>query len=176
MDTSKKNLLLVSIIVIVFSLVSFLIYGILSKSSKNEEMVKRLEGLPSLRFSHLNGVSFSNKDLITSTNTILINFNTTCDLCKHEAESVIKNLNQFKEAQILFISPESVPVIKKFAADNKLLNQPKVQVLHDPSDSFTHQLGATAYPYILIYGKDDKLIKRHKGQLNAPAILKLLKT
>lgn len=159
----------------IVAIISYLGYSIVSKTTEKRETQKRISELSAFSFEDLNGNEFSNQNLKLNTNTILINFNSTCDLCQHEAQSIVEHVELFNDSQVLFISPESVELIKQFEKDYKLINQNNINLLHDPTNLFTRKLGATAYPYLLIYDKNQNLIKRHKGQLNAPAIAKIIK-
>jgi hypothetical protein len=49
-----------------------------------------------------------------------------------------------------------------------------VTFLYDNFDTFSSRFDANSIPYILIYNKKQKLIKKHKGQLNANGILRAL--
>ncbi len=76
--------------------------------------------------------------------------------------------------QFIFVSTEPIEIIKQFAEQYNLNNQPNITFLYDNLDTFSSRFDANSIPYILIYNKNQKLIKKHKGQLNAKGILRAL--
>ncbi len=71
-------------------------------------------------------------------------------------------------------STEDIETIKAFAETYNLLTQQNITFLHDSTYTFSNRFDANSIPYILIYNKSQELVKKHKGQLNPDAILKLI--
>lgn len=166
----KKNI----VIVIVVSLLSYLSYNIITKVKEKNKIAKRIQTIPQFELKTLNNVSFSNTDLKQNTSTIFIYFNSDCDFCHHEAKSISQNLDKFKNVQFVFVSFEETKNIKKFAELYKLDNQENIIFLEDKKSVFSIQFNANSIPYILIYNQKNELVKKHKGQLNANGILRVL--
>lgn len=170
---SKKNLLLVILIGVV-GLLSYLSYKVISKTIEKNTITEQLKLIPEFEFTTLGNKKLSNSNLKTDITTIFIYFNSECDFCQHEAKSISENLDNFKNVQFLFVSTEPIEIIKQFAETYNLNNQPIITFLHDNTDTFANRFDATSIPYLLIYDKNQQLIKKHKGQLNAKGILRLL--
>tara|TARA_R110002050_G_scaffold300061_1_gene467542 strand:+ start:2076 stop:2603 length:528 start_codon:yes stop_codon:yes gene_type:complete len=170
----KKMKVGVIFIVSVLGLLSYLGYKIITKVSEKNKIEKQLQTIPKFELKTLDNVLFSNADLKQNTSTIFIYFNSDCDFCHHEAESISQNLNKFKDVQFIFVSFEETEAIKKFAELYKLDNQEKIVFLEDKKGDFSIQFNANSIPYILIYNQKNQLIKKHKGQLNANGILRAL--
>ena len=166
----KKNI----VIVIIVSLLSYLGYNIITKVKEKNKITKQLQTLPKFKLKTLENVSFSNSDLKQNTSTIFIYFNSDCDFCHHEAKSISQNLKKFKNVQFVFVSFEETEAIKKFSELQKLNNQQNIIFLEDKKGEFSTQFDANSIPYILIYNQNNELIKKHKGQLNANGILRVL--
>ena len=162
------------IIIIIVSLLSYFGYNIITKAKEKNEIAKKIQNIPKFELQTLSNISFSNTDLKQNTYSIFIYFNSDCDFCHHEAESISQNLNKFKKVQFIFISFEETEAIKKFAELYKLDNQENIVFLEDKRGNFSTQFNANSIPYILIYNKNKELIKKHKGQLNANGILRVL--
>lgn len=164
--------------VVVFSGVSLLFYlgyKVISKAKEKNAIAKQLQTIPTFSFQTLELKPFTNSNLKPNIPTIFIYFNSECDYCQYEAESISNNLNKFKNVQFIFVSTENIETIKQFSEKNKLNNQTNITFLQDTDYLFSNQFGASSIPYILIYSKKQKLIKKHKGQLKAEAIVKLIK-
>ncbi|QMU64189.1 MAG: redoxin domain-containing protein [Flavobacteriaceae bacterium] len=170
----NKRKILFAVILVVVSLLSYLGYNIVTKSKEKNEIAKQLQTIPNFDFKTLDSISFTKKNLKTNITTIFIYFNSECDFCHHEAQSISKNINKFKNVQFVFVSNEPIDTIKQFSEEYKLNNQPNITFLYDNAFHFTNQFNAQSIPYILIYNKNNELIKKHNGQLNANGILRVL--
>jgi len=168
-----KNVLKITLIASILSLVSFLGYKVTSGIQKKKEAADRLQMIPSFSFQTIDGKPFSKDNLKPNTPTVFIYFHSECDFCQHEAQSISENLEQFKNIQLVFISAEPIESIEAFSREYNLNNQTNTTFLHDSTDRFSSQFDATSIPYLLIYDKNQKLIKKHKGQYKAESILKL---
>lgn len=170
----KKKKTGIIVIISIVSLLYYLGYNIITKAKQQNKITKQLQTIPKFELKKLNNVSFSNSDLKQNTSTIFIYFNSDCDFCHNEAKSISQNLNKFKDVQFIFVSFEETEVIKKFAELHKLNNQENIIFLEDKKGDFSIKFNASSIPYILIYNQNNKLIKKHKGQLNTNGILRAL--
>lgn len=74
----------------------------------------------------------------------------------------------------MFVSTEPINAIKQFSKQYSLHNKQNITFLYDNLDIFSSRFDANSIPYVLIYNQNQKLIKKHKGQLNAKGILRVL--
>ncbi|WP_282069240.1 peroxiredoxin family protein [Olleya namhaensis] len=170
----KKNILIIILIAII-SLLSYLGYNIITKAKQKSDIVKQIQTIPEFALQTLDSIPFTNANLKPNLNTVFIYFNSECDFCQHEAKSISDNLNKFKTTQFVFVSTENVITIKQFSEKYKLTNKTNITFLYDNSSHFATQFNAQSIPYILIYNKNNQLIKKQNGQLNANGILRALK-
>lgn len=170
----RKKSILIIIAITLTGLISYLVHNIIIKSKKKNKIARQIHTIPKFEFLTLDNKPFLNINLKKSQNTIFVYFNSECDYCQHEAESISQNLNKFNNVQFVFISTENIEIIKKFSEKYNLNNQLNITFLHDSNFNFTRQFNANSIPFILIYNKNKELIKKHKGQLNANGILRAL--
>lgn len=170
----KRKLLKISLSIIVFTSLTFLIQKVVSKTLHKREISQKLEVLPAFKLTKTDETAFTNEHLKSGVATIFIYFNSTCDYCQHEARSISQNISDFKNAQLIFISTEPIAVIKKFAKSYQLANVDNVLFLHDKDWIFATEFGANTIPFLLIYDEDKKLLAKHRGQIKAENVLKLL--
>lgn len=170
----QKKKIGVIIIIVILSLLSYVGHNITTKTKQKNKIAKQLQTIPKFKLKTLDNISFSNADLKQNTSTIFIYFNSDCDFCHHEAESISQHLNSFNNVQFIFVSFEQTEAIKKFAELYKLNNQENIIFLEDKKEEFSTIFNASSIPYILIYNQNNKLIKKHNGQLNANGILRVL--
>lgn len=170
---NRKTILFI-VIIGVLGLLCYLVYGVILKAKEKNKIAKQLELIPEFEILTLQQQSFTKDNLKPNTNTIFIYFNSECEFCQHEAQSIASNLDKFKNVQFIFVSTESNTTIQQFSEQYNLNNQQNITFLYDSLDTFSSQFNASSIPYILIYDKNQKRIKKHKGQLNARGILRAL--
>ncbi|MEW4924281.1 redoxin domain-containing protein [Algibacter sp. 2305UL17-15] len=165
----------ISVLILVLGLTSYLVYGVITKMKYKSDVENTLQTIPNFNFKTLENENFSNADLPSDTPTVFIYFNTECDYCQHEAQSINASLDEFKDVQLLFVSTEEAKIIETFAKKYNLLNTQNIIFLNDTTHSFSRRFDATSIPYVLIYNSKQELIKKHKGQLKAETIINLIK-
>jgi len=170
----RKKSILIIIIFCVVSILSYLSFSVILKAKEKNQVAKQLEMIPEFEFLSLEKQLFTKTSLKPDVNTIFMYFNSECDFCQHEAQSIYDNLDSFKNVQFIFVSTEPISTIQQFSEQYNLDNQRSITFLNDSLDTFSSQFDATSIPYTLIYDQNEKLIKKHKGQLNAKGILRAL--
>jgi peroxiredoxin len=149
-------------------------YMFVHKLREKQQVAVELKSVPTFNFTKVTGQNFSNKQLIPTSNTVFIYFNSTCASCQYEAQGILENISSFKDTQFLFVSTEPIDIIKEFSCEYNLQNINQIIFLHDSLNIFSNRFDATSIPYLLIYNKKGKLLKKHKGQLNVSEILNVL--
>jgi len=170
----RKKILLFVVAISVLGLLSYLGYNVITKAKEKNQIAKQLEVIPEFKFLTLEQQPFTKVNLKSNTKTTFIYFNSECDFCQHEAQSISDNLDSFKNVQFIFVSTEPIETIKQFSEQYNLNNQQNITFLYDNLDTFSSQFDANSIPYLLIYNQKQKLIKKHNGQLNAKGILRAL--
>lgn len=170
----RKKTILIIVVIGILGLLSYLGYNIISKTKEKIQIAKQLEIIPEFEFLTLEQKSFTKTNLKPKTNSIFIYFNSECDFCQHETQSISDNLDSFKNVQFIFVSTEPIEIIKQFAEQYNLNNKQNIIFLYDNLYTFSNLFDTNSIPYLLVYDKNQKLIKKHKGQLNANGILRAL--
>jgi len=168
-----KNFKLI-IPILVLALLGYLVFSVVTKIQFKNAIEKKLETIPNFSFITLDKKVFTNSDLKLNTPTVFIYFNSDCDFCQYEAQSISEHSTYFKNVQLLFVSTEDILTIKNFAISYDLLNQSNISFLQDNTDTFSNRFDANSIPFLLVYNKDQVLVKKYKGQLKPTAIMKLL--
>lgn len=170
----RKKTILFIVMISLFGLLSYLGFNVISKAKEKNKIAKQLEIIPEFEFLTLEQKPFTKANLKPNTNSIFIYFNSECDYCQHEAQSISSNLDSFKKVQFIFVSIEPIETIKQFAEQYNLNKKQNITFLYDSLSTFSSRFDANSIPYLLIYNQKQKLIKKHKGQLNANGILRVL--
>lgn len=171
----SKKIILIFVLLAISSLLLFLGYNIVTKTKKIKEIVTNTQTLPDFELLTLDNKKFTQSDVDENQPIVFVYFNSECDYCEYEAESIYNNLDALQKIQFLFVSTEPLEIIREFSKIHKLNNQPKITFLHDSTDILYHRFGASSFPYLLIYDGSQNLVLRHKGLLNVESILESLK-
>ncbi|MFJ1323280.1 peroxiredoxin family protein [Capnocytophaga canis] len=171
---NKKSIIKRTILLLVLCFLGFMGYKMYKKMSHKKQVAQQIAMLPAFSFTDLEGNTFTNSNLKKNLATIFVYFNSECDYCLHEAQSIRENLLQFDGVQFVFVSIEPIENIKKFAQEQQLLDVENVIFLQDKVHNFAKDFDANNIPYSLIYNKQGTLLARHKGQIKAETILRVL--
>ena len=170
----QKKTFLFIIIVGIVSLLTYLGYGFIIKTKEKNAIGQQIRTIPEFEILALNKKPFSDLNLKSNLNTVFIYFNSECDLCQYEAKNIKQYISDFNKTQIVFVSSEPIDYIVKFSQEYNFNEHSNVIFLHDTDGDFSKLFNIKSIPYLFIYDKDQKLIKKHKGQLNANSIIKAL--
>ena len=152
----------------------FLIFQITSIINHKKEVAENIKTIPKFNFQNINGGRFANENLIKNTPTLFVYFNSECEFCNEEAETIKENIEKFKNFQLIFISIEKPELIKSFAVKHKLNLYDKINFLSDSQVSFAPSFDVKSLPCLVLYDKDQNLIEKIKGQIKPEILIKKL--
>jgi len=170
-----KKYLKLFIAIVLISIIGYLGYSIATKLQHKKEVTARIKIIPAFSFKTLTGAVFTDKDLDKTNPKLFVYFNSECEFCQAEATSIHKKLDNLKNTQLLFISYEETDKIKAFAQQYELLNVKNIVFLEDKNMAFAPLFDAKGIPFMLLYGKDNKLIQKFRGVTKVEKIIALLK-
>lgn len=165
------------IILLVFfiGMISFLGYQIIFKINYKKDVAQNIKAIPKFSFQNIKGDNtFTNENLKKETPTIFIYFNTECEYCNTEAQTIKENITKFKDIELIFVSFEKPLLIKKFAKQHQLNNSDNVCFLYDSKITFAPTFDVNSIPCIILYDKNHQLIEKIKGQTKPEVLIKKL--
>ncbi len=130
---------------------------------------------PPVRLLQTDSVSFYTKeDLPKKKPVMLVLFNPQCQHCQHEAEELTKNIDQFKDVQIVMATTMLFDSMMTFREKYKLADHPNIVVAQDthfflPSFFMIHNL-----PFHAFYNKKKELISVFEGSMTIEKMVKEL--
>jgi peroxiredoxin len=166
-----KKILKTTIPILFLFVLGYVGYKIASKINHKKEVAENIKTIPVFSYETIDGLHYTNENLVLSKATIFVYYNSECDFCNHEAEMIQQNIDKFKNAQILFVSFEDKQKIKKFATQHKLLNYDNVHFLCDSKGTFAATFDVKSLPCLVLYDKNRQLIEKIKGQVKIETIL-----
>ncbi|WP_299113087.1 peroxiredoxin [uncultured Winogradskyella sp.] len=170
---NKKTLKIVVVITILL-VISFLGYQVATKAKEKNAIANSIINVPEFSFKTLDSIVFTSSSLYPNLPIVFLYFNSECEYCQYEAQSISENIDEFKDIQLVFVSTESIEKIIAFSKQYNLIDKENIIFLNDTKDEFSKIFNASSIPFTLIYDKKQQLIKTHKGQLNAVGILRII--
>lgn len=170
----KKTLSVLLLFMLLGSL-SFLAYNVLSKINHKKIVEMQIKKIPDFAYYSIAGELFTNKNLKENTPLVFLYFNTECEHCKNEITEIQKNIQKFKNLQLVLISLEQPKKILDFANNYRLNQYENINFLSDSKATFAAKFDIVSVPTVVLYGKDKQLIEKIKGEVNIEKILKKIK-
>lgn len=150
-----------------FSFISFV-----SLSKAQEPAYRRFPTIPPIKLLLTDSSTvFTNKDLKKNKPVFLIIFSPDCDHCKKETEELIKEIDNFKNIQIIMASFMPVDKIKPFYKEYNLQRFKNITVGYDMQHMLPTYYRISYTPFLAFYDKDGKLIDGFQGNLPVSKVL-----
>lgn len=170
-----KRIIYLFIIIIVFLSTIFLAKKTIDKIQKKKYYYERIKEMPSFEFYSDNKL-FTNKNLKDEYSTVFVFFDSECEYCVSQLNSIIDNIAYFNNCQILLISLDPLEYSNNISIKNKsILHEYNVFILEDRKMLLSEVFYIDLIPTTLIYNKNRKLLKKFNGQTLAEKIIKELK-
>jgi len=171
-----KKYLSTAVLIIFIS--SLLILGCVLKFKINHknEVFQKTKIVPKFSCPDINGSVFSNQNLKKNSAFVFIYFNTDCEFCIEEAETIKRNIKQLRTVQLIFVSSEKPEIMKKFAQEYQLDKEINIKFLCDAKNTLTNIFDVKLLPSIVLYDKKQKLIGKITGKAKIERILRALES
>lgn len=168
----KKKLIIV-IGLLAFSIGIFLIYNIIKKYNHNKMVASQKKILPGFQLYTQEEKPFSTKELQEHKPICIFYYNAECEHCQYEATQISKNINAFKNTQVLMVST-NVPKETAVFAKTYHLDAAGFIWLYDKEYNFYKWFGRAITPSVYIYNAQRRLIKEYTGEVKVEAVTKYL--
>ncbi|MEO6931924.1 MAG: redoxin domain-containing protein [Chitinophagaceae bacterium] len=151
----KFSLFVISILLVTGSLAS--------AQGPQEAGYLRFPTVPPFTVVTLDSTNFTKDQLKRNTPTLIMYFNPECEHCKHQADSIVANMEQFKKVQILMASYAQPEEISTFYNDHNLKLYPNIHVGRDTKYFFQPFYKILNLPFLALYDKKGKLLTTFEG-------------
>ncbi len=169
----KKIILYVFVLGLMASAV-WLIFSVQQKKEATTAAEVRAESIPAIRLNSLSADTFSLPQLSSGIATVLIYFNSTCEICQMELKSIGERITEFDDAQILLVSSQEKAELEEFSNFHALKNSPNVHWLIDEEMDVAAHYGVRSVPAIFCYDAKGKLQGKFQGPVKVDLILEKL--
>jgi len=133
--------------------------------------IAQINNMPSFQFEKINGISLSDRDLISFSERIVINFfSPTCEHCQYMAALYFKNKEELKNVTIIMITIADSNSVARFTRDYQLNRMTNIILLRDTKFQFYKIFGTASVPSFFIY-ENQKLVKKIIGETKIETLL-----
>lgn len=142
-----------------------------SQPDTNQPPYKKFPVFPPVKLVLADSIVFSKGDLPKKKPVMMIVFSPACDHCQKETEDLVKNIDLFKNVQIIMATMMPYDSMMRFREKYKLAEYKNIIVGQD-----THYFLTTFYmmrnlPFHAFYDKKGKLISVFEGTLPIEKVL-----
>jgi cytochrome oxidase Cu insertion factor (SCO1/SenC/PrrC family) len=116
---------------------------------------------PTFKLTLPDGKITTAKDLKKNKELIVFVFSVDCDHCKHLTEDVIKNIDKFKDKQVLMITPFGPDQMKQYYNHYKIGSYPAITMASEPTRSIMYFYDLQYFPGLYFYDKKGNLLDKH---------------
>lgn len=171
-EAMKKKIVIILIIFVV-GFASFLVTKIVLKNNQNSLIALQKQNLPDFAFYNQDLQVFSSGQLKPQVSVCIFYYNAECEHCQYEAAQISKNIDAFKNTQVIMISTNLPGETAVFQGKYNLKNTGFLW-LYDKDYAFYKWFGQSIAPSVYIYNEDHKLVKEYRGEIKIEAVLKHL--
>ena len=118
---------------------------------------------------------FKKTDLPKNKPLLIILFDPNCDHCQHETEDIIKNIDGFKNIQILMVTNADFADLKRFYNNYGLANYKNIVAGVEIKYFLATFFAIRNLPYLAMYDKKGNLITTFEGTMKPEKILEYFK-
>ncbi len=166
----KKIVILFLILFFIILVITLLAIKVQENRNEKDLLDNKLSSIPSIELYDLNDELVKLNEVCTGRKTIIICFDTGCEICHIEAREFLRLQDKFRDSQIMFISNNPIDEIRQFITDNKLENSGYF-FLNDRNYQLARNYDIPTVPFMLLY-IDNKLYKSYKGGINIEQIIR----
>ena len=165
----NRKTIIIGITSVFIFLIGGLAYLTFGKIQHQEQVTETIQTFPTILAWSTDSTAFRYHPDMTRP-TVIIYFNSECSLCQHEAAEIKAHYSDLQEANILMISSESLVAIRTFGKTYQLDQYENIQLAQMDPVAVTETFGAISVPTILIYNRQQQLVKQYRGETKIEAI------
>ncbi|MFZ1264206.1 MAG: thioredoxin fold domain-containing protein [Chitinophagaceae bacterium] len=158
---------------ILFLFCSFLvIHAGYSQTDSNQPPYKKFTSFPPVKLLLPDSSTyFTKNDLQKKSPVMLMLFNPQCEHCRQATEDLLKNIDKFKDIQIIMSTSMLFDSMMTFREKYQLAQFENIVVAQDPNFFLPTYFMINSLPFLAFYDKKKELIEVFEGSLPVKKIL-----
>ncbi len=135
---------------------------------------KQNPDIPLFQLQLVNNSTYSSTALKKNRPTTIMYFSPGCDHCIKQFENMVKNMQQFKDIQIVMATYQPMEELIDFYQKNKLEKYANIIIGRDLNYFLPPYYKMANLPYFAFYNKSGKFTAVHEGNISIEKMLKNL--
>ncbi|HXR83963.1 MAG TPA: hypothetical protein VN722_06620 [Hanamia sp.] len=115
---------------------------------------------------------FTKEDLKKKEATLIMIFSPECGHCQNETRELLKNIDHFKNVQILMVTWLPYSEMMAFYHEFKIGEHPQITMGWDRKDFFLPYYHVQMYPQMVVYDKKGNYVNSFNGAINLEDVWK----
>lgn len=168
----QKKIIILILSLIVAGSATLLAVQVNKYNAKARVRAKQTHAFPVIDLLSLQHQMFSTRQLVDSpVYKLIVLVDPGCDHCDFEIDEIIRDADKFRNAAILFISPNPIEELKKYQQKIEGAGLANIKIGSLRSEELYKHFNGNSFPEIYLYGKDNQLIKKFGGETPSGVIL-----
>jgi cytochrome oxidase Cu insertion factor (SCO1/SenC/PrrC family) len=130
------------------------------------------KGIPPFSIQMANGQFLKSTDLRKDQPLMIIYFDPTCEHCHVFINDLMKQINLFRDVQIVMITYVPPDQLKSYMAGSEVSKQPGIKAGTEGTTFIVRYFyDIRQFPYVALHKKDGTLIATYESKVPEPAVL-----
>jgi hypothetical protein len=153
----------------------FVLLGSVSTLFAQQQKMKagaiRFPVIPPFTLLSIDSTTLTRENLAKHKKTLFMYFSPTCDHCLLQTDSLLANINKFKDIQIVMATYQPMEEMRQFFTDKKIASYKNIKMGRDVKFFFPPFYKMNNLPFLALYDEKANLITVFEGTTKIPLIL-----
>lgn len=133
------------------------------------------KGIPNFDIEQTSGSHLRAADLVKGQPVMFVYFDPDCDHCTMFIQELLKQINAFKNVQIVMVTYIPVRSLKKFVNDSGIGKYPVIKVGTEGSNFIVrYHYNVVQFPFLALHGKNGSLFATYESEVPSPGELAVM--
>jgi peroxiredoxin len=169
-----KKIILLGLSLLLISAAIYLGFSFQKKEQQKTLVQSQIQTVPDFAIPDLAGTPVNLKEIVANSPSLLIYFNSTCEICQLELNSIAKRIAEFDSYRLIFVTVQPPEEVADFIKELGISNRESVHFLIDAEMKVAGHFGVKGVPALFIYDSKGRLLVNYTGPVKVGLILEQL--
>jgi peroxiredoxin len=166
-----KKIILLGLSLLLISAVIYLGFSFQKKEQQKILVQSQIQTVPDFAIPDLGGTLVNLKEIVADKPSLLVYFNSTCEICQLELNSIAKRIGEFDPYRLIFVTVQPPEEVSDFIQELGISNRESVHFLIDSEMKVAGHFGIKGVPALFIYDPAGRLLGNYTGPVKVDLIL-----
>ncbi len=169
-----RKIILLVLSLLLISAVIYLGFSFQKKEQQNALIQSQIQTFPDFAIPNLAGTLVNLEEIVANKASLLVYFNSTCEVCQLELNSIAKRISEFDSYRLIFVTVQPPEEVAGFIQELGISNRESVHFLIDSEMKVAGHFGVKGVPALFIYDPEGSLLGNYTGSVKVDLILEQL--